>query len=102
MSNQFGWLWDGEGREEEWTRVGFCLFQVLWTDASVIPPHLDLAGVRRTQASILSLLPRQLPWENKESGLADGGGLGNAILSPKFRERNVKAAGGQRVLTSDY
>lgn len=84
----------GRGERRQWARGGFRLFQELWTDASVIPPHLELAGVHGAQPASSSLHPRQLPWENEESGLADGGGLGNAVLRPQFGQRNVKAAGG--------
>lgn len=83
MSNQFGWLWDGEGREEavgkgrvlsvpsalDRRQCYSSSFRPGWSERSTGQhPHL--------------FNPRQLPWENKESDLADGGGLGNAVLSP--------------------
>lgn len=77
--------WGGSGRRQ-WARGGFCLFQVLWTDSSVISPHLDLAGVPwmaclELRPASTSLNPRQplLEW-SKEPSLADGGRVGNTAL----------------------
>lgn len=46
----------GRGGRRPWARGGLPPFQVLWTDSSVIAPHLGLAGAPGVQAS--TRLPR--------------------------------------------
>jgi hypothetical protein len=77
--------------KELWAWGRFHLFQVLWTQSSVMSPHLDLARVPWMvcpdfRPASTSLNPRWPPLEqNKEPNLASGGRMGNTILKGNWR-----------------
>lgn len=72
----------GRGGRRPWARGGLPPFQVLWTDSSVIAPHLGLAGAPGVQASTRLPRPKAASFGAERGAsprLADGGGLGNAL-----------------------